>query len=664
MMQIQDGQIEIPARVARRQLLWLGVAHCAQTAATGCLFFSALGDAYYAFRWNPWGMLWVYLFIPVPFLIPAISAISNRLPARTLMLGCGAANIALLAAFAPSFPLRAYDGIWYLALPMFAMIHLTFCTARDALLPGAATDARLPLGRVVSLMIFAGLAGILVGLFCEETSKNGLYLSQSVLPNSVGNGLLRITQAMHEQRVDPIALMLGTLYCVFLAAVDHVRFATEVHTSRSWFHELGAFFTSSRLLLKQRPVRAAIVGRSLAFGFIAAGGCILVGTFPRGLQYSLASLRTFLWTCLGVALGCGIAFLQRHPRRLLGWVPLAATGVFIAYWLANDAWDVAPPFIVFGALCSMLIIPLWATYLGLLAAGARRNGVALGNTIAYLLGGMIAIGYFQITRAWLARLDWDVGFALGLIFCGVGLAWTAYFRKTLDWLVEIAIWPVYRIRAYGPGRNGMPLTGPVLVVANHSSWFDPIWIAKVVPRRVRPMMTSRFYDLRGLRWLMIHVVGAIRVQLSTYRREAPELDQAIALLDQGECVLMFPEGRMRRTAELPLRNFGQGVWHILSQRPATPVVVCWIEGGWGSYFSYAGGPPTKNKRFDFWRSILIGIEAPQLIDPELLKDQRATRRHLMQVSLDARRHLGLAPLAKIDSLQDEAEMAADANDAN
>ena len=54
---------------------------------------------------------------------------------------------------------------------------------------------------------------------------------------------------------------------------------------------------------------------------------------------------------------------------------------------------------------------------------------------------------------------------------------------------------------------------------------------------------------------------------------------------------------------LPLSQFGQGVWHILHERPDTPVVVCWIEGGWGCYFSYYNGPPTVNKRFDWWRRI-------------------------------------------------------------
>ena len=56
--------------------------------------------------------------------------------------------------------------------------------------------------------------------------------------------------------------------------------------------------------------------------------------------------------------------------------------------------------------------------------------------------------------------------------------------------------------------------------------------------------------------------------------------------------MVFPEGYLRRTEDRPLRRFGQGVWQILKARPDTPVFTAWIEGNWGSYTSYANGPPT------------------------------------------------------------------------
>jgi 1-acyl-sn-glycerol-3-phosphate acyltransferase len=157
-------------------------------------------------------------------------------------------------------------------------------------------------------------------------------------------------------------------------------------------------------------------------------------------------------------------------------------------------------------------------------------------------------------------------------------------------------------------------------------------------------MTSVFFDHWLLRWTMIYLADAIRVEAAGFRRDIPELQKAIDALDAGKCLVIFPEGRLRRTQEQPLKLFGQGIWHILRERPNTPVVVCWIEGGWGSFFSYFNGPPTKNKPFDFGRPLDIAVGEPRKLGEEILADHRKTRQYLMEQCLEARRFLGLEPL--------------------
>jgi 1-acyl-sn-glycerol-3-phosphate acyltransferase len=154
-------------------------------------------------------------------------------------------------------------------------------------------------------------------------------------------------------------------------------------------------------------------------------------------------------------------------------------------------------------------------------------------------------------------------------------------------------------------------------------------------------MTSVFYDLPVIRWLMVYAVGAIRVQKGAFRREAPELRQAVERLRRGGCILLFPEGILRRKEEQLLMPFGQGVWHILSELPQTPVVVCWIEGGWGSFASYRGGPPMKQKSLDWRRPIDIAVAEPRVLDAAVLADHRTTRAALRQACLDCRVWLGL-----------------------
>jgi 1-acyl-sn-glycerol-3-phosphate acyltransferase len=241
--------------------------------------------------------------------------------------------------------------------------------------------------------------------------------------------------------------------------------------------------------------------------------------------------------------------------------------------------------------------------------------------------------------------------ALALVLAATG--WRVLFRETLEQLMEIGLWPVYRIHAHGPGANLIPRHGALLVVSNHAAWFDPLWLAKILPRRVTPMMTSVFYDLPVLRWLMTRVVHAIRVPSVTYRREAPELREAVDVLDAGGCVVIFPEGQLRRRVEQPLRKFGRGVWQILRERPETPVIICWIEGGWGSYTSYQSGPPITNKPIDRWRTIDIAVSEPLKLHPALLADHLKTREFLRRACLDARTYLGLEPLDQTEPPEEE-----------
>src|SRR5207248_9536845 len=114
--------------------------------------------------------------------------------------------------------------------------------------------------------------------------------------------------------------------------------------------------------------------------------------------------------------------------------------------------------------------------------------------------------------------------------------------------------------------------GPLVIIANHTAWLDPLWLAKVVDRSLTPLMTSRYYDVPILHWLMASVAGAIRVQAATFRRDVPEICQAVEVLDRQGCLVLFPEGSMRRKEEHPMRPFGRGIWGILHERPGTPVL--------------------------------------------------------------------------------------------
>jgi len=258
----------------------------------------------------------------------------------------------------------------------------------------------------------------------------------------------------------------------------------------------------------------------------------------------------------------------------------------------------------------------------------------------------------------LGRFSWG-WYALLVLGIAASLAWRLK-RSTIELILEACLVPAYRFRTAGPGMDSLPVAGPVLLVSNHTTYTDPFWIGKVLPRRFIPMMTSVFYDLPGIRFLMKDVVGAIRVPAAVARKTAPELDEASAILAKGGTVLIFPEGTLRRVEEPSTKLFGRGVAMLVQKHPDATVIPVWIEGGWGAYFSYAGGPPGKNKKRDFNRPIQLAFGQPLAFTAEELSDQRILRRRLRSEMHACRGLLGLEipkdkPGATQDSEGDTAE---------
>ncbi len=391
-----------------------------------------------------------------------------------------------------------------------------------------------------------------------------------------------------------------------------------------------------------KPSIARLIGIVLAASTFALWlGAFLSVPVPEGHGKSAPppEMDNFIGYWIAAVAAAVAARLYWHPYRVLGTVPYLATGWFALCLLsyATGVW------------------PGWAhgIFAGALVGAGLRSVVVTRSPWHYVaaIGGLLAgPTLLALTRAGMSRPE-EQRF-LALVLAAVTgllavLAWLRLFRPAFELFVEPVLWRMYHVRAAGPGMSDFPVRGACLVVVNHACWLDPIFLSKVLPRPITPMMTSRFYDKPGIRFLM-RAFGVIRVPEEAMRREAPEIQLAIAALDRGECVVLFPEGFLRRTEEKPLRRFGQGIWQIVRARPGTPVYAAWIEGGWGSYCSYFGGKPTQNKKPDRRRPIGVGVAAPVVIDPATLANHLPTRLALMNRVADARTHLGLPALTHFD----------------
>lgn len=390
-------------------------------------------------------------------------------------------------------------------------------------------------------------------------------------------------------------------------------------------------------LLRTRPMTAVVLGYML----IGATAAFLVQPHPWRALGFLPWFGIFLWILMLIGLIVQYSIAGRAlfaiVAGILWYVPFATALRRLPYVSIMEGmrkpldWAAAA---FMGGLALLLFA--WSDYNHKINDLVRRSVSAdtplLMNQQAYQ-----ALWEGVQTRAWI----------LFLIATVVLLLWLYLFRREMfESIAEAFVLPWYRFKLVGPGIGHFPTYGPVLVIANHASWFDPIWVGKIVPRQITPMMTSTFYDKPGLKFIVKEIFRTIRVMDVARRKEAPELAEAVERLQHGECVLLFPEGRMRRDENELLKHFSQGVWHILKERPDTPIVPMWIEGGWGSYASYANGtPPAVNKsiRLEWNRRITVVLGEPILIDPPLLVEHQTTRKYLMDCVLALRKFLPRSP---------------------
>jgi long-chain acyl-CoA synthetase len=170
---------------------------------------------------------------------------------------------------------------------------------------------------------------------------------------------------------------------------------------------------------------------------------------------------------------------------------------------------------------------------------------------------------------------------------------------TLLYLINLAVMR-FLFRVSVEGRGHLPVSGPFIVMPNHSSPFDPPILAVALPLRT---LLNTFWA--GKRSTVLH--NRLRVLLSWLTRVIPIHDQASALaagvtiLEQGNNLVWFPEGR--RSTDGQLQAFKPGIAMLLT-RCDVPVVPVYIDGAYQAF-------PT-GARFPRWRArIVVRIGEPE-----------------------------------------------------
>jgi 1-acyl-sn-glycerol-3-phosphate acyltransferase len=145
------------------------------------------------------------------------------------------------------------------------------------------------------------------------------------------------------------------------------------------------------------------------------------------------------------------------------------------------------------------------------------------------------------------------------------------------------------------GREHVPRSGAVIVAANHRSMLDIPLLVVAARRRSYFMAKAPLYK-NPMLGRFFHELGGFPV-----RREIADvraLDTALALLERGDLVGIYPEGTRSQSGEM-LPFLGGAAW--LALRTGSAIVPCGMSGTGGPYSGRDRSTMTRWQRA--WASI-------------------------------------------------------------
>jgi 1-acyl-sn-glycerol-3-phosphate acyltransferase len=155
-------------------------------------------------------------------------------------------------------------------------------------------------------------------------------------------------------------------------------------------------------------------------------------------------------------------------------------------------------------------------------------------------------------------------------------------NPVLYWAVRIVLVPCFLIylRLERIGSEHLPRSGPLLLAANHRSFLDPFVIGTLTRRPVY-YMAKRELFARPWQARLLNALGAFPIDRGAGDQDA--IATARAILERGDCVVIFPEGTRVRSGPLGAPRRGIGRLALETGARVVPVAVTGtdeVRRGW------------------------------------------------------------------------------------
>lgn len=363
---------------------------------------------------------------------------------------------------------------------------------------------------------------------------------------------------------------------------------------------------------KERILWLTVIGGALYWSLASIVGQNMI-VYARNVMHLGEQLLGLPLAVMGLGVGVGAVLAGRMSAKKVeyGLIPFGAIGIGVCTLCfglaAPQALPVALAFMALTGICAGLIVVPLRTILQWYSPSEQRGAVIALDNVASFAGVLAgSLGGFFMAKA---------GLSPALIMVGAGVlalcatAWALYLLPDalLRFVLVVATNTVYRIKR--GGLENVPEKGGALLVCNHLSLLDGLFIMVSIDRPVRFIVEATYYNNRLFKPFM-KIIGAIPISTS----EGPKtlmraLKAAGDYLDKGELVCIFAEGQITRIGML--LPFKRGLERILKGRQV-PVIPCALDRVWGSIFSRMDGTgaPRVPRKFPYPVTLLFGKPLP------------------------------------------------------
>ena len=147
------------------------------------------------------------------------------------------------------------------------------------------------------------------------------------------------------------------------------------------------------------------------------------------------------------------------------------------------------------------------------------------------------------------------------------------------WLMHWVIGPLLTtvFRPWVKGLENIPRSGPVIVVSNHLSLVDSLFLPMMVDRQMAFLAKSDYFTGKGLKgWLIRFFMtssGQLPIDRSGGKASEASLNAGLAVLAEGKVLAIYPEGTRSPDGRLYRGRTGVARMVLEAGVPVIPTVM-------------------------------------------------------------------------------------------